>query len=194
MTRRLETRLLHYFLLITFAAILIGVEFYFEMSRSDLWQEICAPALTACPAPERIIEGQMDAHSLERLRNKIVIMFGVLTIVVAIVLMMFIKNITAPLQRMVNVVNKINQGDLSQEIEVQSKDEIGQVGATINELATNLQEVAAFTTTTTRDVLDKLDACIAATEAAQGAPTAELQEIRDDLTSLLGFVESFKLR
>jgi len=194
LTRRLETRLLHYFLLITFAAILIGVEFYFEMSRSGLWREICEPALASCPHLDAVIDQQSDAHSLGRLRNKIVIMFGVLTLVVAIVLMMFIKNITTPLQRMVNVVNKINQGDLSQEIEVQSKDEIGQVGATINELATNLQEVAAFTTTTTRDVLEKLDAYLETREGtAEGTPP-QLEEIRDDLTSLLGFVESFKLR
>jgi methyl-accepting chemotaxis protein len=185
MARRLETRLLHYFLLITFAAILIGVEFYFEMSRPDLWQEICGPGA--------------DAHAaLDRLRNKIVIMFGVLTIVVAIVLMMFIKNITTPLQHMVNVVDRINQGDLSQAVEVQSGDEIGQVGATINELATNLQEVAAFTTTTTRDVLEKLDSCLATLGQRSGQQPdqlpPELEEIRSDLSSLLGFVESFKLR
>jgi len=39
-TQKLETILLNYFLLIAIAAMMIGVEFYFEMSKQGLKQEI----------------------------------------------------------------------------------------------------------------------------------------------------------
>ena len=150
MNRSLQARLLNYFLLIALAAIMIGIEFYFEMSRAGLQAEICGLA-------EPSSEGVIEADPLDRLRNKIVIMFGVLTLVVAIVLMMFIQNITTPLQKMAAIAQRINAGDLSQMVEVEGKDEIGQVGTTINDLTSNLQEVAAFTSTTSEDILGKLE-------------------------------------
>ncbi len=182
MARRLEVRLLHYFLLIAFAAVLIGVEFYFEMSRAELWLAICMESDAAGDT--------LNQPALQQLRDKVVIMFGVLTAVVAIVLMMFIKNITLPLRRMLDVVNKINQGDLSQEVAVETKDEIGQVGQTINDLASNLQEVAAFTSTTTRDIESKLDALAVGPRDAHD----DIREIKDDLASLRDFLDSFTLR
>lgn len=171
---------MHYFLLIAMAAIMIGIEFYFEMDRADLPAQICA----ADAAP---------GEALDQLRNKIVIMFGVLTLVVAIVLMMFIKNITQPLQRMADVAKRINEGDLSQVVEVEHKDEIGQVGETINDLTSNLQEVAAFTSATGAEILEKLDALSQRLEREGKPVPEELGEIRENLDSLHGFVESFKL-
>ena len=93
MIGRLEMRLLNYFLLIAFAAILIGVEFYFEMSKTGLSQEICH--IETQQSDRTLSEDNVTPSSsaLHGLRNKIVTMFGVLTVVVAIVLMMFIKNI-----------------------------------------------------------------------------------------------------
>ena len=47
-THKLEITLLNYFFLIAIAAMMIGVEFYFEMSKPGLTQEICNnPATTA---------------------------------------------------------------------------------------------------------------------------------------------------
>lgn len=186
MARRLEVRLLHYFLLIAFAAVLIGVEFYFEMNRADLWHGICADFGIAGEA--------LNPQALQQLRDKVVIMFGVLTAVVAIVLMMFIKNITLPLRRMLDVVNKINEGDLSQEVAVESKDEIGQVGQTINDLVSNLQEVAAFTSSTTRDIETKLDGLAARVETEPDSARDDIREIKNDLASLRDFLDSFTLR
>jgi methyl-accepting chemotaxis protein len=180
MNRSLEVRLLHYFLLIAMAAIMIGIEFYFEMDRADLTKQICS--LEAAPG-----------EALDHLRNKIVIMFGVLTLVVAIVLMMFIKNITQPLQKMAVVAKRINEGDLSQMVEVEHKDEIGQVGETINDLTSNLQEVAAFTSATGAEILEKLDALSERLEKEGKPVPGEITEVRENLASLHGFVESFKL-
>ena len=125
-TQKLETILLNYFFLIAIAAMMIGVEFYFEMSKPGLQQDICISTTIVTdainPAPED------DSPALLNLRNKIVVMFGVLTIVMAIVMMMFVKNITRPLQRTLDTAALINDGDLSQVIKIETHDEVGQLG------------------------------------------------------------------
>ena len=97
-SKKLELCLLNYFLLIAIAAVMIGVEFYFEMSKPGLMQDICAsPTAVTEIIDSEIIDPDKDALSpaLSNLRNKIVVMFGVLTLVVSIVMMMFVKNITS---------------------------------------------------------------------------------------------------
>lgn len=178
MRRRLEVRLLHYFLLITLAAVMIGIEFYFELG--GVGQATLAAG------------EQVGGVSLESLRTKIVIMFGVLCLVVAIVLMMFIRNITNPLQKMANAAEKINQGDLSQVIAVESNDEIGQVGTTINGLTSNLQEVAVFGSVTCREALARLETVAAAVERGEVPDPREIAEIRAGIATLQEFVDSFK--
>lgn len=181
---KLEIKLLNYFFLIAFAALLIGVEFYFELSGANL--DLGFP--NDSPAVGSETSGDYAKVSLHELRTKIVTMFGVLTVVVAIVLMMFIKNITMPLCKMVEVAQRINAGDLSQTIAIDSKDEIGQVGTAINELTSNLQEVAAFTATTATEALNKIDGLIDRT-----ASNEDINNIKSDLQSLIRFVDSFKL-
>lgn len=192
MTGKLETRLLNYFLLIAFAAMLIGVEFFFEMNRSGLSQEICR--IAEQQSGDGLHETGTTASSspLSGLRNKIVIMFGVLTLVVAIVMTMFIKNITMPLCKMANVARRINEGDLSQIVPVESEDEIGQVGTAINELTSNLQEVTAFAATTAMETLNKINVLSDTIKSGSSSPK-ELKEIKRNLESLIEFVDSFKL-
>lgn len=178
MRRGLEIRLLNYFLLITIAAMMIGIEFFFEMNRAGLIAGICGiDAQTALSEP------------LLHLRNKIVIMFGVLTLVVAIVMMMFIRNITWPLQHMVDVAERINSGDLSQSVIIRSRDELGQLGIAINDLTSNLQEMAVFTATASMAIRARVDAIAACSE--QPEVLEELQAITLDLDSLRAFVSLF---
>lgn len=169
MNEKLVVRLLNYFLLIAFAAMLIGAEFYFELSDAE------SASLT-----------------LTELRNKIVIMFGVLTLVVAIVMMMFIKNITMPLCKMADVAQRINEGDLSQVIDVETNDEIGQVGTAINELTSNLQEVASFTAMTSSETLDKINA-LSDKLKSTSTNDVDMNDIKQSLESLVQFVNSFEL-
>ncbi|MCP4492288.1 MAG: HAMP domain-containing protein [Gammaproteobacteria bacterium] len=166
MNSKLELRLLNYFFLIAFATILIGIEFYFELDN--------------------------EQGRLENLRNKILIMFLVLSIVVAIVLTMFIKNITSPLCKMAVVARHINEGDLTQSVTIDSHDEIGEVGLAINELTNNLHEVAAFTSTMTNETLEglrQLQELI-----ASNSETAEtISSLENNLLSMTSFIDTFKL-
>ncbi len=178
--RKLETRMLNYFLLISFAAIMIGMEFYVEMGSPDIRQILCNP-------------GSMGEDGLSQLRNKIIIMLGMITVVVAIVWMMFIKNITMPLRKIVNVAEKITQGDLRQVIEIETGDEIGQVGNTINALTSNLQEMAAYTSVSCNEALKQLDSINKILESGKTPERDEIEVIREKLNSIIEFSDSFKL-
>lgn len=193
MAGKLETRLLNYFLLIAAAAVMIGVEFYFEIERPGLTQEICTTTVHNSDTITGELNAPPPATALGHLRNKVVVMFGLLTLVVAIVLMMFIKNITMPLCRMAEVAERINQGDLSQVVEIESRDEIGQVGIAINELTSNLQEIASFTSTTGSAILKQLEVIADALKQGQNPDLVDIESIQSDVESLVEFADSFEL-
>ncbi|MDH3973648.1 MAG: HAMP domain-containing protein [Deltaproteobacteria bacterium] len=196
MKRGLERKLLAYFLLIVIAALMIGVEFTFEMSRSDLkeeiWQNISAAKTNASDESVH----KQDVDPLAKLRTKVVVMFGVLTLVVAIVLLMFVRNITMPLQRMVDAANHINEGDLSQVIEIETDNEIGQLGTAINELTSNLQEVSALTHSSCKHMLETLDSirrsCGNSKEISL-AHAGQFDRLEKELNSLKNFSGEFEL-
>lgn len=184
MNSKLEIRLLNYFLLIAFAAMLIGIEFYFEMD-TEYGQQLFS-GITFEQSSQNV------DNPLEDLRNKILVMFFILSIVVAIVLTMFVKNIAIPLCNMAIVAKQINEGDLSQTVKIESHDEIGEVGIAINELASNLQEVASFTSITANETLQGIKKM---KELVADNPefAATLDHIESNLLSMSSFVNSFNL-
>lgn len=185
MTRRLEVRLLNYFTLIVLAAGIIAIEFYIEINNLDVLNNIC----NAVP----VEQGQTDAHALLNLRNKIAIMLGILTLVVAIIMLMFIKNISLPLRKISDAAQKINDGDLTQIIPIESHDEIGLVGTAINELTSNLQEVAALTASTAQQSLINIQHIEQQALLNQPPSTDDINELRQQMEVLISFVDSFQL-
>ncbi|MCK4865449.1 MAG: HAMP domain-containing protein [Gammaproteobacteria bacterium] len=181
---KLELRMLNYFMLIAFAAILIGIEFYFELNASR-GKEIC----TVYSAQEYLLD---SFNPLDSVRTKIMVMFALLSIVIAIVLIMFMKEITLPLCKMVEVAKHINEGDLSQTVEINKHDEISEVGSAINELASNLQEVATFTSLTATEAIEKIKVL---KEMSSDNPEIKkiINDVEQNLKSMNNFVNSFKL-
>jgi nitrogen fixation/metabolism regulation signal transduction histidine kinase len=76
-----------------------------------------------------------------RMRSKAMLMVIIIMSVMLIVLTMFIKNITEPLQHMIRVSEKISSGDLRQTIRIDARNELSHLGMVINEMASNLQEI-----------------------------------------------------
>ena len=185
MTRRLEIRLLNYFSLIVLAASIIAIEFFVEINSPELLSGICNTSITQPP--------QVFCENLLNLRNKIVIMLGILTVVVAIIMLMFIKNISIPLKKMAVAAQKINDGDLTQIITIETQDEIGLVGTAINELTSNLQEVAALTSSTAHYALKDIEAIRKKAKNKQLPSDADINDLQHQLNVLNDFVDSFQL-
>jgi nitrogen fixation/metabolism regulation signal transduction histidine kinase len=127
-----------YFLLIGFASLLVGVEFLAETQSHNLRNELLS---NLKQYSEKKITEDTLLKPIDRLRSKAILMIVVVLLVMVIVLMMFIKNITEPLQHMIEVAKKISKGDLSQSIEITSNNELSELGAVINEMSSNLQEI-----------------------------------------------------
>jgi methyl-accepting chemotaxis protein len=189
MIGKLELKMMNYFLLIVIAAILIGFEFYLQLSDVAYLQGLYTDYVT---------QGRKESiddfpPAIAQLRDKIAIMFVVLSGVAAIVMLMFIKNITLPLGKMITISKAINQGDLSHYIEIEQNNEIGELGKAINELTSNFQELASLTMAS----CEKLDESIteAITRLQQGTPTdvRELEAMRHEITMLQQFLNEITL-
>ncbi len=135
----LERKMLSYFGLIAAASLLITIEFVWAI-REATPQPMAAVEISSAPS------SALDAvrHRMETLRGKAVLMCVVQATVTLIVLIMFMRRITGPLQQMVEEAKVISDGDLSRTIPVRTRDEIGLIGETINGLTSNIQEIVAL--------------------------------------------------
>ena len=127
-----------YFLLIGFASILVGGEFLSETQGAKLREDLISGFEQY--SNKKISEDALF-QPIDRLRNKAILMIVVVLCVVIVVLTMFIKNITEPLQHMIELAQDISKGDLSQTIEIKSNNELAKLGNVINEMSSNLQEI-----------------------------------------------------
>lgn len=84
--------------------------------------------------------------------NAALITLGV-SIIIGVLLMIFIiRSITGPLRELVSSAKSISGGDLTQKITVRSKDEIGQLGSSFNEMAESLSSLISVIQTSVENV------------------------------------------
>ena len=189
MIGKLEIKMMNYFLLIAIAAILIGFEFYLQLSDLDYLKGLYADYLAS--TDKQSIDDFPPA--IAHLRDKIAIMFVVLSGVAAIVMLMFIKNITLPLGKMITISKAINQGDLSHYIEIDQKDEIGELGQAINELTSNFQELASLTMASCEKLDESLNEAISNLQNETPTSEEELQAMRHEIAMLQQFLNEITL-
>lgn len=134
----LQHTMIVYMLLIGCAALLVASEFVWDTHSTTLKRELNQNF-------ERYTSGDLDEDQiylpLIKIRNKAMMMVGVILAVVVIVLTMFIKNITEPLQHMIEVSKAISAGDLRQTTNIKTRSELCQLSAAIDDMSTNLQEI-----------------------------------------------------
>jgi len=134
----LQRTMIIYFLLMSFASFLIAAEFTYDVQRSELRTELSRNF-------EKLSAGEIQPDAafrpIQALRNKAILMLALSLLVVLILLTMFIKNITEPLQHMIKTSRLIASGDLSQTVNIRAGNELAEMGNTVNELTSNLQEM-----------------------------------------------------
>ena len=135
----LERKMLSYFGLIAAASIFITLQFIYAIHKATPGPE--AMQFTSEEAGRTAVQ---VVGALAWLQKKAVLMGVVQAAVTLIVLIMFMRRITGPLQHMVEKSRLISDGDLSQTVHVRSRDEIGLLGETINGLTSNIQEIVAY--------------------------------------------------
>jgi methyl-accepting chemotaxis protein len=192
----LQRTMIIYFLLIVCAALLVTVEFVFDVQAPELKKLLLKNAelyiVDKIPKAEIFVP-------LSELRNKAILMIAIIMYVTIIVLTMLIKNITGPLQHMIDVSQQISAGDLTKTIHISSGNELAQLGNVINEMSSNLQEVTMLS----QNMSTNGGACIEkvrellATHAFSDEKTeeimTELEQLQMDFEMLQDFTECFRL-
>jgi methyl-accepting chemotaxis protein len=87
-----------------------------------------------------------NTKKLNETKNSLMITFIIGTILAVvllsiIILFLFNKYITNPIDKILKSINKIGNGDMSVQIEVQSHDELGQIATSLNNLSSQVREV-----------------------------------------------------
>lgn len=105
----LQRTMIIYLLLIGFASLLVGVEFVVDTYGVEFEKEVRSDFKGN---PNNEAGTDKVPCPIDRLRNKALLMVGIIMFVMIIILTMFIKNITEPLQHMVETSKEISKGDL----------------------------------------------------------------------------------
>ncbi|UKL13805.1 HAMP domain-containing protein [Dissulfurimicrobium hydrothermale] len=160
----LQRTMIIYFLLIGFASSIIGAEFIYDVHRKELRYELMQ---NFSKLSDHQIKPDEAFKPIQKIAQKAVLMVVLLLVVVLILLMMFIKNITEPLQHMIEVSKLIGGGDLSHTITVTAKNELAEMGEVINKLTSDLQEIILLSKgvgTTADQFLKRVSAALGAGE------------------------------
>jgi methyl-accepting chemotaxis protein len=190
----LQRTMIIYFLLIGFASVLVGVEFMADFHSGKLKAEIWENFRNL--GPDQHYQEQIFAP-IDRMRSKAMLMVGIIMLVMVIVLTMFIKNITEPLQHMIRISKKISGGDLSQTVGVEANNELADMGNVINEMASNLQEIILLSRRMcsqgqlfVTDILAQLKARPVSPDRLEKIETS-VKKISKDLSLLEGMMDYF---
>ena len=183
-----------YFLLIGFASLLVSVEFIVETHGGRLEKELLSNF-------KLYSDGQMDSKLLfapiGRLGKKAILMVVIILSVMVIVLTMFIRNITEPLQYMINLSRKISAGDLRQTINIHSHNEISELGNVINELSGNLQEITLMSKNmcdSGKEITENIQAILSGPELGdeeKAAIRTQMEHLRTEFETLNEFIGYF---
>lgn len=192
----LQRTMIIYFLLIVSASLLVTIEFVFDVQSPQLKDTLLA---NFGQYAQQKMPKELVFSPIAELRNKAILMIAIIMYVTIIVLTMLIKNITGPLQHMIDVSQQISEGDLTKTIQIRSNNELAQLGKVINEMASNLQEVTVLSQTmssTGTTCLEKVRQLLASGEVNEENSREvleELEQLQMSFEMLQEFTECFRL-
>jgi methyl-accepting chemotaxis protein len=112
----------------------------------------------------------------------------------AIVVYLIIRTITTPLKKLMTTTEKIAAGDLSDEVAIGSKDELGQLAASVNHMVNNLRNLISGVITSSQNVAAASQQISATTEeiasgsSAQAQAAQHMQELFSELSTAINSV------
>ncbi|PED89985.1 chemotaxis protein [Bacillus toyonensis] len=143
------------------------------------------------------IAGVMPTKEIEEATNPI--FYKTLTIIGAslllggIVILFILRSIINPLRQLVISAQRISQGDLTEKIDIRSKDELGQLGGSFNTMAESLHTIISQINTSAGHVAASSEELTASVEQASVATeqiTKEMEEISNSAEIQNNEVES----
>ncbi|MED2211304.1 methyl-accepting chemotaxis protein, partial [Bacillus thuringiensis] len=141
--------------------------------------------------------GVMPTKEIEEATNpifyKTFTIIGASLLLGGIVILFILRSIITPLRQLVISAQRISQGDLTEKIDIRSKDELGQLGGSFNTMAESLRNIISQINTSAGHVAASSEELTASVEQASVATeqiTKEMEEISNSAEVQNNEVES----
>ncbi|EKE27113.1 MAG: hypothetical protein ACD_4C00038G0001, partial [uncultured bacterium (gcode 4)] len=103
----------------------------------------------------KVKQKQQETRTEESFRftmQALVLLVGVIILIGCSVAYLITRSITKPLAELIELANRVAAGDLTVEIEINSRDEIGQLGSALQKMVHNLREMILHVSDTSNQV------------------------------------------
>lgn len=134
---------------------------------------------------------------LLEIRSKMLALLAITVVSFGAIIFLYVRRVVDPLNALSVTTKEISRGNLSVTAPAGSKDDVGELGGAINDLAANFQEVLLLTGTTVGNFRCSLETMERILELDKDSPSGrhaqeQLEAIKKDLELLGSIVESFE--
>ena len=152
-------------------------------------------------APQATIEARANqSHDLPLLysyRNRMVILLGLSIVCFGTIIYLFVRKVAAPLNAVAYAAKEISRGNLTVTIPAPRRQEVGELGQIVNEVAANFQEILLLTGTTVgnaNSALHRMEELMRSQSGldCEGRVHEHVQAIKQDLEMLGTVVKNFE--
>lgn len=141
-------------------------------------------------------EPSHDASVLHAYRNQMIVVLGVTIACFGAIIYLFVRKVAAPLNAVAYAAKEISRGNLTVTVPSPRRQEVGELGQIVNEVAANFQEILLLTGTTVgnaNSALDRMEELMRSHSGldCEGPLQEHIRAIKQDLETLSTVVKNF---
>lgn len=187
-----KNRLVLIFCLLALVAVVANIKVIVDLDSG----------ITARNKTNELSVGQQAANSAslseftEDLRIRLFVLLGILVASLGSILYLYITRAVIPLRKVVYATDAMSKGNLSVTAPMDNDNDIGALGAAVNELSANFQEIVLLTGVTAGNSVAAIEKIEKTLNEESLTPNADLKQqvgaIKRDMQTLNSFVQKFK--
>lgn len=176
-----------------FDEYLTNYNIYLELNnkQNEIDKNMIVYARNAIKLCDDILEGEDEKKFFEIRRfNTMIIIFSVIAIILGIIIsIVIVRSITLPLKKSVRFANRLANGDLLANIDINQRDEIGDLGKALKVMAGKIKEAITIAHTVSSNIavasneLSSTSQQISQGASQQAASTQEMASSIEEMTS-----------
>jgi methyl-accepting chemotaxis protein len=189
-----RNKVLVVFCLLALAAVAVDIKFVFDVSGE---MAKAGKVRVSNPASDSLMTVPVQAELLDYIRTRMSLVLGVTILCLASMIYLYVHKIHRPLKQVVRATKEMANGNLSDPIRPNGRNEVGELAEVINDLAANYQEVLLLTGTAvgkSSSAVERIEKVLDRGDKSAGQE--ELQEqvgvIKRDLEMLGSVVKDFE--
>jgi HAMP domain-containing protein len=177
--------------LVTIAAnVIILADVSGEIARKN---KVFAPQATVDEPASR----SHDLSALYSYRNRMIMLLGLTVVCFGTIIYLFVRKVAAPLNTVAYAAKEISRGNLTVTVPAPRRQEVGELGQIVNEVAANFQEILLLTGTTVgnaNSALHRMEELMRSQSGldCEGQLHEHVQAIKQDLEMLGTVVKNFE--